>query len=171
MIRAKSAALRTVVWDTFTCTRFPSCSTPNQDTHWTEVVIWGKKRSPVVAASSSFSLNLSNRYAALSRWSLCPPLWCLSNFSALLFTPGSDELPIDPTASLHLSTLACPPLVAGSNQKPVDHTTDPRRLTSRPTSSSARHWILQEAVQRPSEDVDRKSFLQGWYRRCSISQC
>ena len=72
-IASLSAAFQdTVVWDplTSTCHRPSSCSTPNRQPSWTEVVIRGCKSGPEGAPTPP--LGLSNRYAALSGDSPAP---------------------------------------------------------------------------------------------------
>uniref|UniRef100_A0A3Q1GLT4 SGNH hydrolase-type esterase domain-containing protein n=1 Tax=Acanthochromis polyacanthus TaxID=80966 RepID=A0A3Q1GLT4_9TELE len=60
-----SAALQdTAPWDP-SCPRRSSCSTPNRQRSWTEVVIRGKQKTPVRAISPP--LSLSNRFMALSQ--------------------------------------------------------------------------------------------------------
>ncbi|CAL8378187.1 unnamed protein product [Boreogadus saida] len=71
-IASLSAAFQdTVVWDplTSTCHRPSSCSTPNRQPSWTEVVVRGCKSGPDGAPTPP--LVLSNQYAALAG-SLCP---------------------------------------------------------------------------------------------------
>ncbi|CAL8338325.1 unnamed protein product [Boreogadus saida] len=72
-IASLSAAFQdTVVWDplTSTCHRPSSCSTPNRQPSWTEVVIRGCKSGPDGAPTPP--LVLSNQYAALSGDSPAP---------------------------------------------------------------------------------------------------
>ncbi|CAL8384512.1 unnamed protein product [Gadus morhua 'NCC'] len=72
-IASLSAAFQdTVVWDplTSTCHRPSSCSPPNRQSSWTEVVIRGCKSGPEGAPTPP--LGLSNRYAALSGDSPAP---------------------------------------------------------------------------------------------------
>ena len=59
----------TVLWEPSSSGRQPACSTPNRGTPWTEVVVRGWTRAPSGihgGAPSTPSLQLSNKYAALS---------------------------------------------------------------------------------------------------------
>jgi len=147
-----SAALKyTVVWDTSTCPWLPSCSAPNQDTPWTEVVIRGNKRNSVVS-TSSFSLNLSKHDAAPSGHDL-QVLPSDVHEHPVVSCPhrAQTTLPTDTAAFPSLvNTEAFPPLVASSNWEPVDRSMEPRPPTTRPLTSSAQHGILHEAVLRHS---------------------
>uniref|UniRef100_A0AAQ5ZE09 SGNH hydrolase-type esterase domain-containing protein n=1 Tax=Amphiprion ocellaris TaxID=80972 RepID=A0AAQ5ZE09_AMPOC len=63
-IASLSAAFQdTAPWDP-SCPRPSSCSTPNRQRSWTEVVIRGRQKTPVKAVSPP--LSLSNRFMALS---------------------------------------------------------------------------------------------------------
>ena len=64
-----SALGHTVLWEPSSSGWRPSCSTPNRGTPWTEVVVHEQTRSPSGihgGAPSTPSLQLSNKYAALS---------------------------------------------------------------------------------------------------------
>ncbi|CAL8333411.1 unnamed protein product [Merluccius merluccius] len=97
-----AATLRdTVVWEppSTTCLR-PSCSTPSEWSHWSEVVVRSRKKAPggaLYGTPSSFSIPLTNKYSVLSM-SKEPPVRA----------PDQGTAPVDPDVSSPMD--AVPPL-------------------------------------------------------------
>lgn len=139
-----SAALQdTVAWDPATCPRPSSCSTPNNQSSWADVVACGRKRDSSGAASPP-RLTLSNRYAALSDDSPVHP--------ADAPAAPSD---LDPTTA-PVDTTAFPPLVADSAQVAGHSIVKPNKWPStRSSTSASRRRILKEAVLRRSGALPR----------------
>ncbi|KAE8280181.1 hypothetical protein D5F01_LYC22323 [Larimichthys crocea] len=96
----------TVVWDPATCPRPSSCSTPNHQSSWADVVARNHKRDSNKAVSPP-RLSLSNRYAALSDDTPAHPPDAPAGPAA----PSPSDL--DPQ-SAPADTTTFPPLVAGS---------------------------------------------------------
>ena len=139
----------TLLWDLSTCPRPDSCSTPDHQQSWSEVVVRGRK-SVLDGASSPPHTSLSNRYAVLP-----------------------DDAPVHPAdVSATANTVASPPpATSGVNRftsgadpqiPPRETTTTSRRETSRSTigpdcrsssrgqMSASRRRILKDAVTRRS---------------------
>ncbi|CAL8270215.1 unnamed protein product [Arctogadus glacialis] len=123
-IASLSAAFQdTVVWDplTSTCHRPSSCSTPNRQPSWTEVVIRGRKSGPDRAPPPP--LGLSNQYAALSGDNPAP----------------SADAPAVPARSKADCSQSSTPADTAALQPLVSN-----------NAAGSRHRILREAVLRRS---------------------
>ncbi|CAJ1074280.1 unnamed protein product [Xyrichtys novacula] len=139
-----AAALRdTVVWEPSSSTcQWPSSSTPNKGTPWSEVVVHSRKKAPAGApcgVSSSIGIPLSNKYSALSM--IVEPL---------------EQGPADPEVSLRdavpplTDTTAFPPLMvacAPPDQRPAPCRPAPCRSPPSPHPSAQRRRLLKDAVR------------------------
>ncbi|XP_054864080.1 uncharacterized protein LOC129348233 [Amphiprion ocellaris] len=141
-IASLSAAFQdTAPWDP-SCPRPSSCSTPNRQRSWTEVVIRGRQKTPVRAVSPP--LSLSNRFMALSQ---------IEERPAVFSAPAANGVP---AASCSNGPAAPPPLLdtetaahsAGSASPPV--AVPYQQLSSRASTSASRRRLLEEAVRRRS---------------------
>ncbi|KAL7392344.1 hypothetical protein ABVT39_023355 [Epinephelus coioides] len=132
-----SVALQdTVAWDPSICPQPSSCSTPNHESPWTEVVIGGQKRD----SKGTPRLSLSNRYVALSADN--NPVHPTDVPPAAAAPPRQDLDPKPPTAY----TADFPPLLADSAQVTGSSATELQQPASRSASSSARRRILRDAM-------------------------
>lgn len=142
-IASLSAAFQdTAPWDP-SCPRPSSCSTPNRQRSWTEVVIRGRRRTPVKAGSPP--LSLSNLFLALSQLEEKPADGeCLSSAPAVFSTscpngPAASPPLLDTVRPLHSTGSASPPVAV-----PV------QQLSSRASTSASRWKLLEEAARRRS---------------------
>uniref|UniRef100_A0AAQ5XKU6 Uncharacterized protein n=1 Tax=Amphiprion ocellaris TaxID=80972 RepID=A0AAQ5XKU6_AMPOC len=91
-IASLSAAFQdTAPWDP-SCPRPSSCSTPNRQRSWTEVVIRGRQKTPVRAVSPP--LSLSNRFMALSQIEEKPAVFSAPAACQRLPAPTTRRLPL-----------------------------------------------------------------------------
>ncbi|KAL7395671.1 hypothetical protein ABVT39_021141 [Epinephelus coioides] len=139
-----SVALQdTVAWDPSICPQPSSCSTPNHEMPWTEVVIGGRKRD----SKGAPRLSLSNCYAALSADN--NPVHPSDVPPAAAAPPRQDLDPKPPTAY----TADFPPLLADNAQVTGSSATELQRPASQSASSSAGRRILRDAVLRRSSGL------------------
>ncbi|KAK0141214.1 hypothetical protein N1851_021807 [Merluccius polli] len=134
-----------VVWEppSTTCPR-PSCSTPSEWSHWSEVVVRSRKRAPGGApygTPSSFSIPLTNKYSALSMSKETP-----------VRAPDQGTAPVDPDVSPPTDavppltdTTAFPPLSAAC--APVDGHPAPGHSPPSSRPSTERRRLLRDAVR------------------------
>ncbi|KAE8297835.1 hypothetical protein D5F01_LYC02306 [Larimichthys crocea] len=131
----------TVAWDPATCPRPSSCSTPNHQSSWADVVVRNRKRGAI----SPPRLSLSNHYAALPDDTPAHPPDAPAGPAGATAPSPSD---LDPQ-SAPADTATFPQLVAGSARMAGHSTTRPNGLSStRSSTSSSRCRILKEADTR-----------------------
>ena len=136
-LASQSAALQdTVLWDPLTCPR-PSCSTPNPEQTWAEVVVRGRRKD-LDKSDSPPRLSLSNRYTALT-----------------------DDNPVhpvdDPAPPLPRDTSAAQMQESAGVVRVAEHPTGgtAQQLPARTSTSSVRRRILKQAVFRRSGGLPR----------------
>lgn len=154
-IASLSAAFQdTAPWDP-SCPRPSSCSTPNRQRSWTEVVIRGRQRTPVRAVSPP--LSLSNRFMALSQMEE-NPAGSESSAPMVHSAPAANGVSAVSCSNIPASMdpAAVPPLLdartavhsAGSASPPV--AVADQRPSTRASIPASRRRLLEEAVRRRS---------------------
>ncbi|KAL7392221.1 hypothetical protein ABVT39_021382 [Epinephelus coioides] len=120
----------TAPWDPSTCPWPSSCSTPNHQSSWAEVVIRGRKTA-VEGTASPPRLSLSNHFAFLSG-----------------DNPTLTHYDLDPSPS----TASSPPAAGGVQQVALRSAEGPhQQLSSQAMTSASQRNILKEAVLRRSQ--------------------
>lgn len=135
-ITSLTAALHdTASWDPVADPRPSSCSTPNHQASWAEVVVRGRRKTPVQSASPS-QLSLSNRFAVLRE----DPETAPTHHQAAA------------APSLKPAPAVIPPLTApsvgseGEPSRPAGKLQVSSSSSSRSSTASARRKILLDAV-------------------------